>query len=142
MLLILLSVAFLALSSVQGSVSESSSEESLGTVLDATSSDSSSDEEFFIRSRGKHRGRRGQPPSPIDENEDEEAPPGPPPPGPPPPGPPPPGPPPPGPPPPRPPPPNDEPQPRPPPPSDEPQPNPPPPEEQPEQSPDEDSPSE
>ena len=100
--------------------------------VDATSSDSSSDEDFFIRSRGKHRDRRGQPPSPIDENEDEEAPTGPPPPGPPQPGPPPP----------RPPPPSDEPQPRPPPPSDEAQPNPPPPEEQPEQSPDEDSPSE
>ncbi|XDC54020.1 hypothetical protein R6Z07M_005202 [Ovis aries] len=50
MLLILLSVALLALSSVQASVSESSSEESLRTVLDETSSDSSSDEDVFILS--------------------------------------------------------------------------------------------
>nr|XP_006076497.1 proline-rich protein 2 [Bubalus bubalis]XP_006076499.1 proline-rich protein 2 [Bubalus bubalis] len=106
MLLILLSVALLALSSAQDPVSESSSEESLSTILDGTNSDSSSDEDFPKPPPdgpggpppggpgGPPPGGPGEPPPsppPNDGNEDEVPLPGPPPPGPPPPGTPPPG---------------------------------------------------
>ncbi|KAB0350799.1 hypothetical protein FD754_015656, partial [Muntiacus muntjak] len=129
MLLILLSVALLALSSAQDPVSdknkvgESSSEEFVSTVLDGTNSDSNSDKDFPKPPPGgpPSGGPGGPPPGPPsnDGNEDEAPPPVPPPPGPPPPGTPPPG----------------------PPPPEPPASGPPPPEEQPEQSQDEYAPS-
>ncbi|KAI4576323.1 hypothetical protein MJT46_002158 [Ovis ammon polii x Ovis aries] len=74
MLLILLSVALLALSSVQASVSEGNSEESLSTILD-----SNSDTDFPEPPPGGPEGPPPRPP-PDDGNEGEEPPPGPPPP--------------------------------------------------------------
>ncbi|XDB50728.1 hypothetical protein AB1E18_004290 [Capra hircus] len=81
MLLILLSVALLALSSAQDLVSESSSEESLSIVLDGTNSDSSSDKDFPQPPpdgpRGPPPGGPGEPPPsppPNDGNGDEDHP--------------------------------------------------------------------
>ncbi|XP_055422115.1 basic salivary proline-rich protein 4 [Bubalus kerabau] len=84
MLLILLSVALLALSSAQDLVSESNSEESLSTILDLNS-----DNDIPKPPPGGPGGPPPRPP-PDDEDEGEEPPPGPPPSGPPPQGPPPP----------------------------------------------------